>query len=164
MQCAHLSITNNLYDTRRELGLTVTSARLPPSVPRWTIRHYLRSSPVGLGTSTRLTQASDSLHSVVLDHGDQLSTDQKARFTPRRAHIRARFPTLLLSGCGHAAAVNEAAYRRRPSPALAALHPMRLPKRPLVVFQLRVLQAPNHSPCHHKLLLVAYGLAAPPAH
>ena len=82
LQCAHLSITNNLYDTRRELGLTVTSARLPPSVPRWTIRHYLRSSPVGLGTSTRLAQAADSLHSVVLHHGDQVSTDQKRVLRP----------------------------------------------------------------------------------
>ena len=88
----------------------------------------------------------------------------KARFTPRRAHIRARFPTLLLSGCGHAAAVNEAANRRRPSPALAALHPTRLPKRPRVIFQLRALQPSDCHPCRHWHLLLDHGLGPPPAH
>ena len=41
-------------------------------------------------------------------------------FTRRRAQIRARFPTLFLSGCGHAAAFNQATRRRNSSPALAA--------------------------------------------
>ena len=78
----HVSITNTLHNAKREQGLTVTSARLPPSLPRLAIRHHLRSSPVGLGTSTRLAQVADSLHSVVLHHGDQLSTDQKRVLRP----------------------------------------------------------------------------------
>ena len=53
---------------------------------RLTIRHYLRSSLVGLGTSTRLSQAADSLHSVVLHHGNQLSTDQRAFYAPPGAY------------------------------------------------------------------------------
>ena len=73
---------NELHNTRKKQGLTVTSARLPPSVPRLALRHYLRSSPVGLGTSTRLARAADSLHSVVLHHGIQLRPDHSAFYAP----------------------------------------------------------------------------------
>ena len=53
--CARMSVSPTNETTRR--GNRVLHSRLPVSL------HYcLRSSPVGLGTSTQLAQAADSLH------------------------------------------------------------------------------------------------------
>ena len=158
------SSTSTSYTTRG--GNNVSRSRLPVSLrrcPDWpsatTCGHRWWDWALPHGSRKQWTH-STQLHSITVSNSDQIT----ARFTPRRAHKRARFPTPLLSGCGHAAAVSEATHRRRPSRALAPLHPTRLPKRPSMVFQLHAVQPSNNHPCQHWHLLLDRVLAAPPAH
>ena len=60
----------------RTKGLKVTSARHPSSLPTLSVRRGLRSSPVGLGTSTWLAQAEESRLLSTLQH---LSMAQSAQ-------------------------------------------------------------------------------------
>ena len=93
-QCADDTTTNNFYNARKQQSVTITSARLPPSVLRWTTQ---RTASACSG----LTPLSLTRSRMASQHGTN------GCFTLRWAHIRARFPTLLL-GCGHAAADSEA--------------------------------------------------------
>ena len=74
----------------RELGLTVTFARLTPTMPLLTRRHYLRSSPVGMGFHTAHTARASS--GLIPLRPSQRWTN--ACCTPRWARIRARFPRI----------------------------------------------------------------------
>ena len=87
-----MSVIPTHCTTRR--GNKVSQSRLPVSLrhcPGWPIATTCGHHWWDWGTSTRLAQAADSLHSVVLHHGDQLSTDQKRVLRPPSAH-QSSFP------------------------------------------------------------------------
>ena len=149
-------IIDELHNTRREQGLTVTSACLPPSVPRLALRHCLRWDWALPHGSRKQRTHSTQLFSITVTNSNRI----KARFqAPPGAHQGSipDTPPQRLRSRGRC-------LRSYPSSSSISLHPTRLPKRPSVVFQLRPPQPSNNHPCHHWYLLRDHVLAAPPLH
>ena len=77
--CAQQSVIaerNYFAKHGKTCGLKVTSAHNPSSLPTLSVRRGLRSSPVGLGNYTWLTQGADSLTQSAVQH---LSTAHAAQ-------------------------------------------------------------------------------------